>query len=164
MKKHVAIYGSTKILRVFCGRCKQYGLVVGSVIQCCDRKLSEVKEESEFSFRRMAQGASARKRPSKEVIKQKLALQDNKCLYCDIPFGTSYQHPKTKKFRETKVCCDHFVPFKYSQDNGDLNFVLACGTCNGMKSDKMFNTMEDARQYVKSRRAFKGYTEEIYIL
>ena len=164
MKKHVAIYGRVKILRGYCKDCQQYALILYGIIQCCDKPLDEIEEQEEFGYKRMAQGAINRKRPSLEAITKMLFSQDQKCIYCNIPFGTSYQHPKLRKFMETKVCCDHFVPFKYSQDNGDLNFVLACGTCNGIKSDKMFNTMEDARAYVESRRKNKGYTQEIYVL
>lgn len=164
MKKHVAIYGRIKILRGFCGLCKQTALIIYGLIQCCNRPIEEVEEQVEFGYKRMALGAKDRGRPSREAVRRMLYSQDQKCIYCDIPFGAMYKHPKKNRFMEVKICYDHFVPFKYSQDNGDLNFVLACGTCNGIKSDKMFNTMEDAKAYVESRRKAKGYTKEIYIL
>jgi hypothetical protein len=49
------------------------------------------------------------------------------------------------------------VPYAYSQDNGTPNFVAACHVCNGLKSAKMFRTIDEARGYLASKRAAKGY-------
>jgi hypothetical protein len=160
-KLHIATYGVIKIPRAYCKNCKRYALIIDKIIQCCDMPYDWETIERQ---KRMVEALSARKRPSSKAIKAMLLIQNNKCLYCEIPFGTSYMHPKTKKLQETKVCCDHFVPYCYSKDNRDTNFVLACGTCNSIKSSLMFNTLEEARTYVQYRRAKKGYRKEIYIL
>lgn len=162
MKKHVAIYGSLKLMRGYCSNCKDYALIIDNVLQCCDTEIDN--NELEKRTKRMTQTEGVRRRPSKKAVNKMLEIQDNKCFYCDIPFGTSYKHPRLDKYMETKVCYDHLVPFAYSQDNQDINFVCACGTCNGIKSDLIFQTVEEARDYVKYRRKKKGYTDEIYIL
>lgn len=114
--------------------------------------------------KRMAQADVRRKRPGRKYITQMLEAQDNRCFYCDIPFGTSYKHPRLNKYVKTTVCCDHLVPFAYTQNNNEMNFVCACGVCNGIKSALMFQTVEEARSYVEYCRKKKGYEKEIYIL
>ena len=161
-RNHVAVYGSLRMLRGYCPNCKDNALIVKGEYQCCDRAVSS-NNIVKFQ-KRMIEAAQMRHRPSVQAINKMLKKQDNKCLYCDIPFDTAYEHPKLRKMMKTKVCFDHFVPYAYSQDNRDVNFVCACGTCNGIKSDKVFKTVEEARDYVGYCRKKKGYTQEIYIL
>lgn len=162
MNKYVGLYGNVKLLRKYCWYCKQMAIVVDNIIQCCDRQMDE-SGVSFYNSKRMSGTSYERKRPSVKRIKKLIIIQQNKCLYCDIPFGTHYKHPVKNKFMITTVCCDHYIPFCYAQDNHDENFVLACGVCNGIKSGKIFKNLEDAQHYVRDRRKKKGYTEEIYV-
>jgi 5-methylcytosine-specific restriction endonuclease McrA len=66
-----------------------------------------------------------------------LEQQARCCIYCDRPFGG-----------DVRVTWDHFVPWSYSQRNE--KFVAACQRCNSKKSDKMFQTLEEARAYLES--------------
>ena len=161
-KNHVAVYGSLRMLRGRCPDCRRMALVLDNKYQCCDKQVSPVSYVK--GQKRMIECAQIRKRPSVMAIKKMIELQGDKCLYCDIPFKTAYIHPKKRKLMQTQMCFDHFVPYKYSQDNRDVNFVLACGTCNGIKSDLVFKTVEEAKAHVEYNRAKKGYKKEIYIL
>lgn len=56
-----------------------------------------------------------------------------------------------------KINWDHMVPHSYSQDNSTKNIVAACHVCNGVKSDLMFQTVEEAQTYVETKWQEKGY-------
>lgn len=153
--KHMALYGNTKIQREYCTKCKMYAFILNGVIQCCDSKL-DISQEVTHS-KRMTCPEAVRRRPSYAARKAMLELQEGKCIYCSIPFGTPFWSTRQKKILTTRVCYDHLVPFKYSQDNRDINFVCACQLCNAIKYDMIFQTIEEARLYVNKRRAQKGY-------
>lgn len=154
-KNHVAVYGSLRMLRGYCPRCKNMALIISNKYQCCDYEVSltnVIKNQ-----KRMIESEQVRRRPSKDAVNKMLKLQNNRCLYCEIKFDTPYLHPKLNKVMKTKPCFDHFIPYAYSQDNRDINFVCACAPCNGIKSSKIFKTVEEARDFVKYRRNQKGY-------
>ena len=153
-KKHYAIYGNTVLNRGYCPKCKGMSLIVDGILQCCD---TEFKGEDTHQMKVMSEASHKRKRPPLNEQKEILARQDSKCLYCDIIFGTPLWRTKTKKIVFTKCCFDHFVPFSYSYNNKKVNFVAACHICNGIKSNKMFNTIQDVSDYVKYHRTKKGY-------
>ena len=156
LNRHIAIYGTTKIPRGYCSLCKDYAFIIDGIIQCCE---TLVVGSLSRKPKRMIEAEQVRRRPSKKAVREMIDKQGNKCIYCDITFETSYKHPRLNKFMKTKMCYDHFVPYAYSQDNRDVNFVLACGTCNLIKSDLIFTTLEEAKLYVEHRRKKKGYTQ-----
>jgi hypothetical protein len=159
MNKTIALYGSRKIQREYCKECRSWAFVIENKIQCCDAVFNEA-ENKKFQVKRMTTLNKGRKRPSKEKIKQMLDIQNNRCIYCEIPFGTAFIHPRLDKLRFTCVCLDHFIPYSYLKDNKLDNFLCACQICNGIKTNKMFDSVEDARAYIKYRRLRKGYDKE----
>ena len=56
-----------------------------------------------------------------------------------------------------KVHWDHKIPYSYAQDNRDINFVASCSVCNLMKHDRMFETLDEAREYLQTRWETKGF-------
>lgn len=161
MKRHIAMYGSTRMERGYCAKCKQYAIVIKNVLQCCDAEF--VADGLAKKAKRMIEAYQKRQRPSRTAIQKMLQAQDNKCFYCEIPFGTAYMHPQQKIIRVLKVCCDHVIPYKLTQDNRDINFVCACGTCNGIKLDLVFQTIQEAKDFINYKRIKKGFTDEIYL-
>ena len=147
-------YSSIKMARVWCEECKTKALVVKGSKLCCDkplkkgRKLGKLKREST---------GTKREPPSSAEKRFMLEVQENKCFYCAVPFNEPFLHPKINKLRYTNVCYDHFIPYSYSQDNRQINFVGACQICNGIKRNLVFDSREDAITYVKYRRKKKGY-------
>lgn len=151
--RHNAVYGNVVIPRIYCGKCKDYCLVIKGIKQCCDEPI-----EYEFTNKSkvICEPQQIRKRPPKKERDLLWVLQKGKCLYCDKKIGTIYE--RNGKILFTKECYDHYIPYSFSFDNRKTNFVLACHICNGIKSNKMFNTVEEVREYVFIRREKKGYT------
>lgn len=150
MKNHIAVYGVTKIKRAYCELCKDYAFVIDSTFTCCYAPF----EEKIDKYKRMSEGSGIRKRPSKEIQKRLLLNQNNKCKYCNIKFGEMY-------FRDNKpglsrIHWDHLVPFAYLQENPYNNWVASCNICNLIKSSKMFDTIQEVKDYVIYNRRKKN--------
>jgi len=90
---------------------------------------------------------------------------NEKYLHGEYKFGFELEaiSPVESSYRKiVKVipCWDHYIPYAYSQNNYPYNFVAACALCNGIKSSHLFDTLEEAIEYVKRRRAKKGVTKD----
>lgn len=157
-KKHLAVYGITQIPRAYCKKCKGIALIVDGKFACCDRKFLEQADIKQYKI--ICETGESRKKPSAEECKRILELQNNKCLYCDKPFGTPYY--KDNRVRMTKLHFDHLVPYSYTKSN-KLTFVAACNICNLIKSNRVFNTVEEVYHYVQYRRKKKNifYYEDL---
>lgn len=150
---HVALYGAARILRGYCETCRDNAFVVDSELLCCGQPWSK----DPVKYKRMTETDGRRRRLSKAQKSYVLAVQGFRCLYCDIEFGKSVERVK-KEILVTevlKVHWDHLVPFVYSQDNSLPNYGAACQLCNGMKGSKMFQTLEEAREFLDLRRIAK---------
>lgn len=147
-------FSSIKMVRVWCSICEGKTLVIDGKKQCCNVPI--IKDTKRGILKRELTGVF-RKSPNAQQKKFMLEAQNNKCFYCEICFGEPFLHPRTKKLCFTSVCYDHFVPYSYSQDNRQINFVGACQICNSIKTNLVFNTREEAIDYVKYRRKKKGY-------
>ena len=51
------------------------------------------------------------------------------------------------------------IPWCYGYDNRVVNFVASCHICNAIKTDKIFDTPEQARGYIIERREKKGWPD-----
>ena len=156
-KKHYAQYGNTLLRRGYCEICKSNALLIDGKLACCGDEPSG--SEGNFSVQ-MSETVKKRKRPSKYVQEKILEIQDGMCFYCDSLFGEPFLHPKTEKVRFLRVCYDHYVPYSYSQNNNTDNFVATCQVCNGIKTNKIFESKEDARVFILDRRRRLGYKEQ----
>jgi len=151
---HYAQYGNTMLKRIYCPKCKRYALVIGGEIQCCDTPIDEFKTHN---VKIMCEARSKRQKPSFNEQKGILERQCNKCIYCGLEFGTLIWSEKSKKVVSLRKHFDHLVPYSYSFNNKKVNFVAACHICNGLKSNKMFENIEDVSHYVRYHRTRKGY-------
>lgn len=137
-----AYYGGVVLLREYCPECKDYAIIIGNELQCCGLKLrpEQPDEPRVYRRRRMSEGSLHRIRISTKAKKACLRFQINQCLYCGahVSIGTAH--------------FDHFIPRSYSQDDSADNIVAACAKCNSLKSDLMFQTVEEARVYICQRR------------
>ncbi len=146
-----ALFGNVGLKRAFCRACDGNALIVDDKFQCCDRvysgRVGRTVRESQPEFKRRT--------PCKKDRLAILERQSNKCLYCELPFDSVVLRGN----RTTRLTprWDHLIPFNYSQDNCPENFVAACQVCNGIKGDKCFDTITDARDHIRARRAQKGY-------
>jgi 5-methylcytosine-specific restriction endonuclease McrA len=151
-KKHLAIYGSIKLQRMYCKKCKDMALVVDNKLLCCN---SDVGNKLQKGIEIIVNGEQ-RKRPGLAEQEKILKIQNNKCLYCNKPFGTMYVREGKNYVRYTQIHYDHLIPYSYCKQNKN-NFVAACNICNSIKYNKMFNTVEEAFYYVEYNRKKKGY-------
>lgn len=107
-------------------------------------------------------GNGSRKRP-RETDKRRISeLQSGRCLYCDLPIGAEiirWSDPGHKRngLVVLRPQWDHFVPYSYSLRNPSANWVLACHVCNGIKTARMFDSVEKARELILPERIRKGY-------
>lgn len=61
----------------------------------------------------------------------------NKCVYCK---------------QEVATCIDHILPYDWDGNNSIENLVPSCSLCNSIASDKVFESFEQKKQYILSRR------------
>jgi len=77
--------------------------------------------------------------PTKRIFKR-----DNyTCRYC----GRS-----AKDDCLVKLTIDHFIPYKYSGNHHPDNLLTACWDCHKHKSDMIFETIEQAKEYIMRKR------------
>jgi 5-methylcytosine-specific restriction endonuclease McrA len=150
---HIALFGGVALIKGHCQKCLRSSIVSDGKFACCGRAVKgvpdQIKRESVSEGRR-------RPLPLKARAAQ-LQLQNYRCFYCDLSFGSIV-------FRKGRAITlrtewDHSIPFAYSQDNRPSNFVAACQVCNALKHSFVFQTEEEAKVYVKLERERKGYSD-----
>lgn len=150
---YVGVYGNTQLAKVYCEYCECYTFVRDGLTVCCG-------EPVKVKAKKLVQESSPREKrykPKKEDKKKILNRQKNKCIYCGRDFG-SLAVVKDKVV-ELRVHWDHKIPYSYSFNNKGNNFVAACHVCNRLKSNTVFETIEDAQIYLERRWGYKGYTD-----
>lgn len=151
MHVHLALYGNIAIPRAYCSKCKIFALVRQEKLQCCDALFVEQPTR----WKQIVAPAEIRRLPPLNARKTQLERQENRCLYCEREFGTYvFRNVRAIRLRTT---WDHVVPFAYSQNNNDTNFVAACQICNGIKADHVFQDLDAARLYVTDKRRQREY-------
>jgi hypothetical protein len=101
----------------------------------------------------------AHRRSLSEDEKSKIInRQSFKCIYCARKLGSTVWDPEGKPvILSTRF--DHFEPFALRSNENPENFVAACGVCNGFKSDKVFDSLKDARTWLAGQWELKGYQD-----
>lgn len=141
----LGMYGNTGIPRKMCPDCCQYSFVIEKQFTCCGR-LVDVRPEN---FQQMSTASGCRRKPSKREREQILHVQNDCCLYCCRKFGSTLEVFGKTVF--VSIRWDHWVPIAYRTDNRFKNFVAACQKCNAWKGSKVFETLEEARNYLARR-------------
>lgn len=155
-KSHYVRYGSICMKRAECPSCGDRSFVKNGLSVCCNQKVSFDGIVSTI----MESTPSIKRRRSISKI-DKLTIrnsQDHKCIYCDNEFGYLYWY-KTK-LKLSTIHYDHFDCFAYSRNDSYENITASCNICNLLKSNKMFDNLEEARIYLNGRRKEKGYRSE----
>lgn len=151
--RHLAIYGNVSIERARCSACNDMAFVFGGKSACCGAPT----EDTGLSYKRMSEPQWCRKGPPRKEKLKILEEQDGKCAYCDRRLG-SYVRREGKLIRLV-TNWDHFLPYSMTANNYGHNFVAACHICNGIKSSKVFQTLEEAREHVVSVAWAKGISD-----
>jgi len=151
VRRHLALYGRVAIERQYCQRCRRFAFILEGAMACCRFPIDGAAERS----RRMIVSEQRRRMPSVSHRKEQIKQQNGECLYCQLPLdGYVFRNGRATRI---KIHWDHVVPYSYSQDNGHPNFVASCHVCNLIKSNLVFQTIEEARTYVMLKRETKGY-------
>lgn len=106
-------------------------------------------------YGRGAGGGTVRRQPPAASRKRISASQLGRCLYCELPIGARVK--RNGKTVPLTAHWDHFVPYSYLAQNPDANWVLSCQVCNGIKSDRIFKSVEEARAVIFRAREAKGF-------
>ncbi len=118
-----------------------YAFLFGSELQCCGRKVGDAFAEGRrLKHVRFSPGSGSRKsltRTEKDMILEK---QQHKCIYCDVDLT------------EEEVHFDHFVPFSFTFTGAKIgDYVATCKDCNLLKSNKMYDCVEDVRHDIRGK-------------
>ncbi len=150
------IYGNLVLERGHCKACDETALIIEGLLQCC---LAPAKEKAARSKKWSSEcGANfIRKQPSRDFKEAQLKHQDNRCLYCGLRFGEATAKLSGGSLTILAVAWDHVIPFAWCGNNMDRNFVAACQICNGLKSSKIFDSIEEIREYILKKREAKGW-------
>ena len=148
---HAALYGNVAIQRQYCRDCLDWSLVIKGKFACC----SQTASGKPTRYKRMSCPEAVKKSPPRAAATAQLAAQQHRCFYCDLEFGNYIT--RHGNLIRLIVAWDHFVPWSYSQDNAARNFVAACQVCNGLKWNRCFGSVDEAKSYIASQRAAKGY-------
>jgi hypothetical protein len=106
---------------------------------------------------------STRSRPNVATQRQILAKQNDRCMYCDLPFGTEIlRQGRRGRLVTLRINWDHFVPYSWCATNPNDNWVAACHVCNGLKGPRRFETVGEARRYITNKALDKGYVYPRY--
>jgi hypothetical protein len=138
----VALYGNVAIERALCPECQHVGFVLDGRTVCCGMSPNDRPQ----IYKQFSEPARRRRHPSKGLREQLLREQKGLCLYCDREFGSYYQFGTHQVL--VRIVWDHMVPLAWRSQNGDRNFAAACARCNGWKADRLFDTVQDARDYL----------------
>lgn len=127
--------------------------VVDNELTCCDTPLPK-----NYKIKVQRQGTTGcRKRPSAKAQKTLLEKYEQGCAYCHLKFGDVVVRDKAPlRPIVLKLAWDHRIPYAYSGDSSDENFVPSCHVCNGLKSSKIFDTLEECGEYLRTLRRQKG--------
>lgn len=80
-------------------------------------------------------------------LAEKVQIRDDyECQYCGKDGLASIE-----AWHDCTV--DHFVPVKKGGTEDESNLVTCCGHCNAIKGKMKFDTMDEAREYIKKRKA-----------
>ena len=145
-------YGNVLMRATRCPKCRTESFIDDDGrTSCCS---IEAYEREKGRIRLVCGPRLRRSRPSVQRQRECLDKQNGKCFYCANDFGMFVEAGGIAK--RLTPCWDHFVPYSYSANNSDANFVAACQVCNGIKTNLVFEHEEDARAFVRQRWARKG--------
>ena len=155
-----AIYGKFKFNKHTCPNCRN-SLLNKTRSFICDVCGYQEKEEKAKKFKVIVPPPGIRKRPPMVIQKIILEIQSNKCYWCGNKFETAYW--KNDKLRFLKIQWDHKIPFSYTKTNRNDNWVASCNVCNSFKSNFMFKTDKECRNFLLRKWQIALDKEEISI-
>ena len=105
-----------------------------------------------------ASGMNAPRGRCPAAVRDRLMIEQNDCcFYCGRKIGAKFRHKGADG--RLRRAWDHFKPYAYvAGSGGNENWILACHVCNGIKSDRLFKTPEEAKLFLREELAGRtGY-------
>ncbi len=155
----MALYGTVKMIRRKCDRCQDVALVLGNGKMACCGMPIEDEHEIPSEIKRWTEAGARRKQPPPQIRQQLMQEFGNACAYCLRSFGSMAWY-KSKR-RRISLVWDHVVPWKYSSNSRDGNFLPACSICNSIKRDLMFLTIGEVQSHVQEAWSHRGGVPEL---
>ena len=140
------IYGRVVLHSILCPWCGEDAFLVGWRTTCCDRQVT--KEDCEAVKFELDMIGARRRKPPKAEQRRILAEQDGCCFYCEQSLDALLVI-RRGRLSKNEIHWDHVIPFVFSGAND--GFVASCALCNQRKHDKLFDTLEDARNYLRAK-------------
>lgn len=143
-----AIYGKVSFNSHLCPNCKNR-LLNNSQWFICDVCGYSNKDDKAKKFKVIVPPPGIKKKPPRSLQKMLLEIQNNKCYWCSNEFDSIYW--KNNKVKFLKIHWDHKNPFSFEQTNRGDNWVASCNICNLFKSNFMFKTDKECRNFILRR-------------
>ncbi len=132
-------YGTVKTLQVKCPKCKLWQFV-SPKCDTCEAPIDSYDRKEATEYR--SEPPTWRDRIPVGIKEQVLQRDEYICQYCGTHcFDTYVQDPKS-------VTLDHFFPRSAGGRNDIDNLITSCRDCNLHKGQKLFDSFEDARDYI----------------
>jgi 5-methylcytosine-specific restriction endonuclease McrA len=148
MRYKKVFFGRTELIQIECPRCKTWQFVGNKCCECGAylNKCFNDKEEDRPEFR--SEVPTGRIKIG-EKKKQKIYLRDDfTCQYCGVYCYDSWVNdPKA-------LTIDHGTPIVGGGSNQIDNLITSCRECNLTKSDKRFDSFEEARKYILEKKKY----------
>jgi len=138
----IALYGNTVTTQHKCLKCGSLFFPEKDEFVCSwcvGKKIGKPKTRCPKVVQKIAPKIQRRSIPRKRILER-----DNyTCQYCGV---------SSKENCLVKLTIDHFIPFVHGGNNKFNNLLTACWDCHKHKSDKIFDSMEEAKKFIANRR------------
>jgi hypothetical protein len=112
--------------------------------------------EGVYRAREVTTGKSA---PSSSARRNYHAdLQENRCFLCERLFGV-YVQKNSARPEPLRIEDEHFIPRRLPGSRKDDNRHAVCHICNRLKSDLVFSSEEQCREWLAEAWRVNGYRE-----
>lgn len=98
----------------------------------------------EYTRRRNERLAVGGAKHTRAQLQEILAMQDNRCIYCNVQFGV-----------ECSATIDHILPVSMGGTDWASNIVMACRRCNAKRNTLPFRTYCKTLSPTQNRRILK---------
>ena len=132
-----------------------------------ERKATEREEQKPLIFPSLPEGVyraadvlgpSARYRKPNSVKQYLVAVQNNRCFFCDRSFG-NYIQKNAARPEPLRAEDEHFIPRRMLGSRKDENRHAVCHICNRLKSDFVFGNEVQCLEWLRQAWELNGYRE-----
>lgn len=143
MEYKYVFFGRTKTVQVKCPKCEVWQFINDSC-DCGFVFQEELNEKRVTEYR--SEIPTWRKHIIDSIKNQVFQRDEFICQYCGVHCFDSYTQNKRS------VTVDHAYPHSAGGKNNVENLITCCAECNRVKSSKIFNSLDEARNYIKKQR------------